>query len=230
MSRSHSCRAVGGFTLLEMLLGLALLGLITLALFTALRFGTQSWERVEQRSAEVVNFDIFESVLRRQLGAAFPLRVGMANESRIAFEGDATKLKFVTALPSHFSVGGLSLVELVIANASRGDEDGKSVILRHALQNGLETEFAPDAEVGESEVLRNLESATLEYFGPTEGDLTKSSWQRAWPASGTFPKLVRLTIRFRGSSDERELVIPIRLGEEAGCYQASFQRICGPRR
>jgi len=222
-------KRVTGFTLMEMLLGMALLGLLTLALFSALRFGTQSWERAEAKAAQVVDLAIVETMLRREMAKAFPLRVGLANENKIAFEGDAAGLKFFTALPAHFSTGGLSLVEL--RHESGGGEPGAggNLMLRHALQNGLETELPSGDDTKESRLLRGLSKVRFDYFG-RETDFVEPAWKTAWAQSARMPQLVRLTFQLTGSEEDRELILPLRVGEEAGCYQAAYQRQCGPRR
>lgn len=219
-----------GFTLLEMLVGMALLGLMTLALFSAMRFGTQSWERAETKSTQVVDLATAEHVLRREVGKAFPMRVGLVNENKVAFEGDASRLLFFTALPAHFSAGGLSRVELRYEAGSRSDPtQGGTLILRHALQDGLETELPDGDDTRSSRLIQGLESFSIAYYG-RDTDNSESTWRDSWKQGGRFPQLVRLTITLAGAATPREFIIPIRLGEEAGCYQASFQRACGPRR
>lgn len=222
-------RRSGGFTLMEMLLGMALLGLLTLALFSALRFGTQSWERAEAKAAQVVDLAIVETVLRREVAKAFPLRVGQANENKIAFEGDAEGLKFFTALPAHFSTGGLSLVELRHVRGSGEANAGGDLMLRHALQNGFETELPSGDDTKESRLLRGVTKVRFDYYG-RETDFIEPAWTAVWVQSARMPQLVRLTFQLVGSDEDRELVLPLRVGEEAGCYQAAFQRQCGPRR
>lgn len=217
-----------GFTLLETLIGLALLGMLTLVLFSALRFGTQSWERVEEKSLQVVDLAIVESTLRRQMGRAFPLRVGLANENKVAFEGDESGLKFYTALPAHFSSGGLSLVDVRFdSTADPALSESGRLLIRHALQNGLETDFAADQTPQTSTLIAGLSEASFAYFG-TSTEQGEPTWATTWRQNGRLPMLVKLRLKF--SNAEREMIIPLRLGEEAGCYQASFHRVCGPRR
>jgi general secretion pathway protein J len=217
-----------GFTLIEMLVGLALLGLLTLVLFSALRFGSQSWERAEGKSLQVVDLAIMESMLRRELGKAFPLRVGLASENKIAFEGDEHGVRFLAALPAHFSTGGLSLVELRFeAGGDLTESKPGRLSIRHALQNGLETDFTADQKPQESTLISGLVAAEFAYFG-WASDQGEPKWNSSWSQNGRFPMLVRVKLQL--ANGERELTIPLRLGEEAGCYQASFHRVCGPRR
>lgn len=217
-----------GFTLLEMLLGLGLLGLITLALFTALRFGTHSWERAEAKSFQVVDLALVESLLRREIGKAFPLRVGLASENKVAFEGDQRGLKFFAPLPAHFSTGGLSLIEIrhEPADAANGGRRGV-LVLRHTLQNGQETDLPQNEATMTSRLLDDIDSVSIDYFG-RDSDQAQPTWKDSWDQSGRLPQLIRLRLAF--SSGEREFVIPTQLGEEAGCSQASYQRVCGSRR
>ncbi|MDH3594369.1 MAG: prepilin-type N-terminal cleavage/methylation domain-containing protein, partial [Rhodospirillales bacterium] len=64
----------GGFTLVELLVALTLLGLIFVALFGGLRFGTRTWETGNQRSEAFAEVEVMQSLLRRQLAQAVTLR------------------------------------------------------------------------------------------------------------------------------------------------------------
>jgi general secretion pathway protein J len=220
-----------GFTLLEMLIGLMLLGLMTLALFGALRFGTQSWERAEAKSLQVVDLAIVESMLRREIAKAFPLRVGLSSENKIAFEGDESSVKFFSALPAHFSTGGLSLIELrhEPGAVSSGEGAGGELVLRHALQNGLETDLPSGDDTHSSRLLRGVGNLSFGYFG-SDSDATEPTWRTSWTQSGRVPKLVRIRYALAGNGVEREIILALQIGEEAGCYQAAFHRVCGARR
>ena len=232
-----------GFTLVEMLVGLALLGLMTLALFSALRVGLQSWDRAEIKSVQVVDLRIFESVLRRELGKAFPLRIGLVNENKVGFEGDKKHVRFVTALPANLSGGGLSLVSLELAEDRDGEKHGEkqnlqqnarttqALIFKHVTPDGDVADFsALDHDKGEQSILvRGLQDVEFAFFGQ-ENDQAELSWRDQWAPSARAPALLRVRLKFLGSDDPREMLVQLRLGEEAGCFQSTFQRICGPRR
>lgn len=224
-------KRTGGFTLMEMIIGLALLGLMSLALFSAMRLGVQSWERAEAKSQRVVDLRIVEGVLRREIGKAYPLRVGLANENKIAFEGDARGMRFLSSLPAHFTTGGLSWVSLEPVNASDPENrNSRNLVLRHAILDGPATDFsALDKATDQTILIRDLESVEFEYFGQ-ESETAEPTWRRDWAASARLPGLVKLTLAFRQGGDSRVLYIPLRLGEEAGCFHTSFQRQCGPRK
>ena len=225
-----------GFTLVEMLVGLALLGLMTLVLFGALRFSIRSWDRAEMKTLQVVDLRIVEGVLRREIGKAFPLRIGLANENKIAFEGDSKQVHFVTALPAHLSGGGLSLVALELAEErveAKQESPGKALVLKHVIPDGETRDFsALDSVLEKSDrsvLLKGLEDVEFSFFGQ-DNDQTEASWRNLWASSARTPALLRIKLKFAGNDEVREMLLPLRLGEEAGCFQSSFQRMCGPRR
>jgi general secretion pathway protein J len=221
-----------GFTLIEMLVGLALLGLMTLLLFGALRFSIRSWDRAELKTMQVVDLRIVEGVLRREIGKAFPLRIGQANENKIAFEGDGRQVRFVSALPAHLSGGGLSLVALeLVEDRSQVKQDApvKALVLKHVIPDGETRDFSALDKSDSSVLLKGLEDVEFTFFG-RDNDQTEASWRNQWISSARIPALMRIKLKFAGNDDVREMLLPLRLGEEAGCFQSTFQRMCGPRR
>ena len=61
-----------GFTLVELLVVMTLLGLIATALFGGLRFGVRAWESGGARSAAFAEIEIAQSLLRRLLELEVP--------------------------------------------------------------------------------------------------------------------------------------------------------------
>ena len=225
---------VRGFTLIEMLVGLTLLGLMTLALFGALRIGLDSWDRSEVKAQQVVDLRIVEGVMRREVAKAFPLRVGTAADNKIAFEGESGRVRFVGALPANLAPGGLSLVS--IESAQGEDVPNKRtatrrLVLKHIQIANDTKDFAAveSADVDTTELLSGLGEIEFEFFG-RENDQTDPAWRKDWTVPTRLPSLVRMKFKFAGSEDMHELAMPVRLGEEAGCFQSTFQRNCGPRR
>ena len=87
-----------GFTLLETLVGLTLLGVMLILIYSALNVGLRAWDSGEKRVSEASRQRVVQSFLRRDLGQIFPVRWRGIPESRIAFEGAKDDLKFVTML------------------------------------------------------------------------------------------------------------------------------------
>jgi len=217
-----------GFTLIEMLVGLALLGLMTLALFSALRTAVHSWERAEVKAQQVVDLRIAEGVLRREIAKSFPLRVGLANENKIGFDGDERAVNLIVGLPAHLEPRGLSRVSLGFESTrSDAGQEETSLVLKHTSLDLADMSGTPP-EASRAVLIRGLEGGELAYFGK-ENDQSEPSWKTSWTQGERLPMLLRLRIKMSGAGD-REYYFPLRLGEEAGCYQAAFQRQCGGMR
>src|SRR5580693_8593167 len=78
MTRKHQSalarrRKSAGFTLVELLVALALFSLLTLALFGSVRFGTAAWARVTSHAEENDASIHAQDLLRHLIEDAYPL-------------------------------------------------------------------------------------------------------------------------------------------------------------
>lgn len=184
-----------GFTLVEVVVSLAVLSLIMLATVTALRtFGnTQAAaERLIERVDEIRSVSGF---LRDGLEAAvvapdagggrLSLGPGSAVQIPPYFRGDAQSLEWKAPLMFGESYGGVFLLRV-------GREDGR-LVLRWRPPNDTDRDDGADwSEAPGRVLLTGLEELQLAYR--PEFDLP---WQEEWSEEGS-PALVRLVIRAGG--------------------------------
>lgn len=227
----RKARTARGFTLLEMLIGLTLLGVLLILIYSALNMGLRAWDTGDRRASEASHQRIVQGFLRRELGQVFPVRWRGIAESRIAFEGAKTELKFVTALNLGAAIreGGLQWGHLYLADDSEDGKRRQSLFLRREnfdLQakdwNGLEG-------AKPTRLIEGVKSMELAYFG-AENDTTDPKWADEWTHAQRVPLLVKIAIKTDTGRDAPDLVVALKLGEEAGCYENSFQRQCPARR
>ena len=109
-----------GFTLLELLISITLLGFILVLLFGGLRLGIRSWDTVQQRVDNLNTVRAVESFLRREMEMTYPYRWKGTPEQRMAFLGERNKVSFVAQLPSRIGTGGLYLASLELERSSKG--------------------------------------------------------------------------------------------------------------
>lgn len=90
----------GGFTLIEVLVVLTLLGLLMMVLFGGFRAGIRSWHLAEQHTARVEEPRQLSGLLYRHLGQLFPATfIGDQNgQVEPAFVGDAHRMRYVAPL------------------------------------------------------------------------------------------------------------------------------------
>ena len=95
----HRPRRAGGFTLLEVLVAVTVMGLILTAAFGALRLGSRSWEAGITRATETEERRSVASVLQRQFAQALPLTWPENDrDKRLAFDGGGRQGRFIARL------------------------------------------------------------------------------------------------------------------------------------
>jgi len=110
-----------GFTLLELLVAVALLGLISTMLLGGVRFGTRVWERADAQVGRIGDSAARDSFLRRQFARMSALREDTALGRRVAFTGTRATLRFSGPAPSDAAVAGLYLFSLQLSDDGADD-------------------------------------------------------------------------------------------------------------
>jgi len=195
-----------GFTLLELLIAITLLGLILVLLFGGLRLGVRSWDAA-QASVDTMNtVRAVEGFLRREMGRAYPYRWKSGAGQRMAFLGERDKLSFVAPLPSRIGAGGLYLMSVTVED----DGNGKHIVWKHLPVSVQMQDFSALEEVSgmalASTELRDVEEAWLSYFGQ-EKDGAEPRWMDRWEHASRLPQLIRVQVRLRGGEEWPEFVV-----------------------
>lgn len=216
-----------GFTMLETVVALTLLAAMLGMLFAGLRTGLRAWEGGLARAERADQLMLGSGFLRRELAAAFPWRLKDPMVVRLAFAGERDSVRFVSLRPASIDGGGLSFVSFAYEPASGAQAVGR-LVMRRAFASADARDFSPLEETERFTLLEGLTQARFEYFG-TDNDLSPPAWADKWDATQRMPSHVRLTMEM-GERKLAPLVVGLRLGEEAGCYESLFQRLCVPRR
>jgi prepilin-type N-terminal cleavage/methylation domain-containing protein len=128
-------RRARGFTLVELLIALAIVGLLLTIAFGGLRVAMAAWTRGEDRAEAHQHVRAIAFTLSRALGAAYPYRgaKGEAPEVVMLFNGVEQKLEFVTQAPPLPLQAPIAFTAVVISLES-GEETGL-VVRERALPN-----------------------------------------------------------------------------------------------
>ena len=223
---------VRGFTLLETLVGLTLLGLMLILIYSALNISLRSWDTGEKRVAEASHQRVVQSFLRRELSQLFPVRWRGITESKIAFEGAKDELRFVTMLTLGAAVreGGMQWGHLYVADKeSPGGEPGRTLFIKRSAFDLQAKDWDGLDAAKPIPLIDGVKSFEIGYFG-AESETAEPQWTSEWSNPLRMPQLIKITLQVNNGRDVPPLVVSLRLGEEAGCYDNAFQRQCGPRR
>ncbi len=214
--RRSSWRA--GFTLLELMVSLLLLGLIVTLGQGGVRLGARTWETVGSRAETMGQSQMVRAFLIRELAQAAPLLAPQPDgSSRLAYEGDSRSLIFIAPLASHFGLGGLQRMRLAIVEDFSAPDRGKRLVLTRRPYYA-DDDFTAESDLDEEHVLLTaITDAGFAYREDPAGGI--AGWSGEWQGRDTLPLMIRLTIDFgdgRGL-DWPELTVPIRITATPGC-------------
>jgi general secretion pathway protein J len=176
-----------GFTLLEVLVALAVLGFLMLGLSQGLRFGLTAWDSQARLLGRSGDLDVADRTLRRIVTQLVPTD----DPQNPGLRGAAHSLEAVTVLPVTAALPTRQ------ASIALGVDRAGRLVLRwtpylHARRLG------PPPPASESELLRNLARIELGYWSTEAGGAWLSTWTRM-----ELPALVRIRLVFARGDPRR---------------------------
>ena len=202
-------RGPRGFTLLEVLIALAIVGALLVIAFAGMRVAVGAWRQGEDRAEAHQHVRGIALSLARTVGGAYPYSAprGEAPDPVVLFLGSETRLELVTLSPPFPPDVPVAFAAVVIT-VGDGDERPGLVIRQRVLPN--KNPFSDAAVVFHDPTVTSL---TLSYLDES------GSWQDAWEArdKGT-PRAVRITLGATINGREEKLpplTISLRVGEES---------------
>ena len=184
-----------GFTLLEMLITLTVLGLLIIGLNEGVRTGLRIWSAQTRQSGSVAELDSAARLLRTLIGGIPLLPATVASPSgsqgrAISFSGTADQLAFVANMPTGH--GGAVLADIILA--LRG---GRLILLWKQRHHELSDTVAASVE---TDLLRGVGRLDLAYWAKIGANST-ATWLTQWD-SPAVPQLIRIRLTF-GKGDSR---------------------------
>lgn len=192
-----------GLTLVETLVGLALLGLVSALGLSTLGLVGRAGGAV---AADATAVALAQDLLRLRLRSAAPaLAEGPGSRPALLFEGGPESVAFVSELPPRFGVPGLALVEL--------RRDAGALVLRWRPLRGT----AGNEGAAGRALLEGTAALRLRYFGAPRGR-DEPAWRGTWTEATALPAAVAIEVDFT-EGDARHwpgLVVAPRLATAAG--------------
>ncbi len=184
-----------GLTLIEVLVALAVLGLLIVALNGGVRAGLTLWQAQQRHAEGTAELDAAARVLRNLLTRIPTRPMGDAEAAGLGltrFEGSAGGFAFVGALPTGF--GATRLARITLAARRR-----KFVVLWSPYRH--EVPMGRPAAPAEAVLVRGIERLTFDYWGaPRPNDPPR--WQAWWDALYP-PQLIRIRVGFAEGDPRR---------------------------
>lgn len=201
-------RRDNGFTLIELIIAMTLIGMALAIGFSALRLAARSMESTDRLVNDLEELRVARAVVQRQLSQALPLRESLA-ERQLNFDGESQQVEFIAPAPwQEERMAGLYRYRLRLA--ARGDKQG--LLLEYQpYQPGTPRDWPRNAE--STLLVSNIKECEFSYFGSGQGEVDE--WQSNWQRMERMPRMVRIAM-LRSAADEAPLELVVALPVERG--------------
>jgi general secretion pathway protein J len=197
-----------GFTLVELLIALMLMGLLTIMLLGNLHFGMRAVTAASatlDRSGQIATAEAF---LRNTLSDAQSIPDPTAPERGVSiiFDGAPDQIEFATLPPAYLAAGGFH--RLTVSLKGEGDER-RLIVTWQPIARGLKTTDLQ--ELAPSVLLDKIGAAAFAYCcresAATEPSDGPPQWTDRWPATDGLPRLIRLHLAFADGRQPPDLLV-----------------------
>lgn len=182
-------RRVRGFTLVEVLVVVALLSVVMLALGASMRTIAHTGERVDVRLRHADDMRMAAGFLSGILGRISPRKAEPpppAGTSLYLFAAAPDRIEWLGVMPARYGAGGRYFFKLAL------EPNGAERALVVRFQPWAEVSSMPDWSRADSRVLAaDVRRLLIEYGDDVEG---QPSWSTQWPHADRLPPRVRLTV------------------------------------
>jgi len=198
-----------GFTLLELLISLTIMGLILVLVFGSLRIGVRAWEKgekdVEMRQRERIVLDL----VKRQIASIFVRVVKEKDDQPFFIKGDGESMEFISRIPMvPGNRAGLVYVKYVVR---AGDEGTKRLMFSEKNIYIIEKIMEDQAEEDFFELIPGAENIEFEYLRGSSEDEEESVWQETWDPDSDkgAPLAVKIILQETRDAAPIHVVAPI---------------------
>ncbi|MEO8656641.1 MAG: prepilin-type N-terminal cleavage/methylation domain-containing protein [Ramlibacter sp.] len=189
-ARSRGPGKASGFTLVEILVAMALMSVVMLALGAAMRTIAQTEERVDRRLQTADEMRVATNFLSATLERISPRKnaaVTQVGSSLYLFAGAPNAAMWVGVMPARYGAGGRYFFRIALENQG----PNRALVIRFAPWSA--SAVFPDWAMAESRVLvPNATRFGLEY---ADEDGSSVSWLQQWPHAQRLPSRIRISLQ-----------------------------------
>lgn len=213
-------RLAHGFTLIEMVVALAILSLCMTVLYAGLHLSLASWRVVVHRSVEEDWVRTAQGFLRSRLESLSPFHVA-AGVTDIPVSGTFEEVEFTGPAPQAMGIG-----ELRYDVRLRRRRSGNDLVVRWRRTWDGRVDRVAGETWHEEPLLENVRTLELQYLAldPALGP----QWLSSWNARAGAPALIRIAVEF-GPTDRRrwpKLTIRPKIEADPQCQFDPVSQAC----
>jgi general secretion pathway protein J len=181
-----------GFTLIEILVALALMAMIATILITSLQIGGHTWQRVTRATSQIEDIAQAQSTLRRHLSTLYLYQSSTRETSRLrSLVSDGHQLEFSSLAPLA-RADGVWRYQVSLVNSTG------TLVIRS--RHDREVESAP-LDWSDEILLRSVVNLTVQFWLKAED--APGRWVDQWVDFNALPPLIRVEIAFAPNDTRR---------------------------
>jgi prepilin-type N-terminal cleavage/methylation domain-containing protein len=193
---------IAGFTLLELIISIALFAIIVLIIAGAVNLGYRSFSSGEKKMNAVERLRSSLTIIDAQIQSGVPLTLEDDGVKQYYFMGEQDSLKFST----NYSIWGGQRGYVIVNYRVEADDRGKRTLFASEFKVGMESEK-------ETKLLEGFDEITFDYFRQDATE-EEGEWINQWVDEEMMPTRIRINL-VRGSTS-LSYIIPVRVGGEIG--------------
>jgi len=189
-------RKQAGFTLLELLIAMVLLGLVLAVIYGGLNTGMKSWDKGNERAEQINQLRLVQEFVRTQLRQSVTVYRNDSTDGRVIyFDGQSEQIGWVAPMLTYLGRGGLYFVQLDTVETA----DDTVLRMRWHPYHPEDPEDGPEDpnSIEETVLLPQIEQFEIRYFGAEEVT-EEPDWYERWESKLERPQLVRIEWRVPG--------------------------------
>ena len=192
-----------GFTLLEIMLAVTILGMMSLAIYRFVQSNMIALQLSSATAADDAQYDGLRDLLTAQWQSLSPLRANMIGEPFKFGDRERDQIRWSCgagpALLTRYATGDFYVTLRLQPESEKGN----------TLDLGFLRKPQKGSDVGEPQetwipLIKNVTSLEISYFDPGA-----NNWLPRWPG-GRLPSLIKIAVGRTGSALPWETIIPLR--------------------
>lgn len=194
----RSCES--GFTLLEIMLAVAILGLMSLAIFRFVQSNVFAMQLTSETAAADAQYDGLHDLLTAQWQSLSPLHANMIGEPFKFGDRERDEIKWSCsagpALMTRYAAGDFYVTLRLQPESEKGDQLDLGFTRRPQKGSDADETWVP--------LIKNVTSLEIAYFDPGA-----NNWLPRWPG-GRVPSLIKITVGRTDSAVPWETIVALR--------------------
>lgn len=207
--------ATAGFTLLELLISLTIVGIILVIIFGSLRIGSRAWEKGEADVEAQQRERVVLELIKRQIASICVRNIKIGDKEPYLFKGDQRSMEFMSSLPvTPTPVTGTVYVKYVVKDTH---EQGNALGIYEKDVVSMVSGGIPD-EPDDSDfyaLIPHARRVGFEFLKKNEDGNGDPEWQGTWDPDLDAGLPMAVSMTFQRDKDTPPLRVIVQIHPEA---------------